>query len=73
MTMGPGKHDHLCTYVREQIGLGEIGGVLLIVISPDKEQSGFACQADLRTTMGLPEILESIAAQIREDRDKGIP
>jgi hypothetical protein len=70
--IGPGKHDDLCTYVREQLGLGEIGGVMLIVLSPNKEQSGFACQADFRTTMELPEILEAVAQQIREDRDKGI-
>jgi hypothetical protein len=69
--MGPGKHDDLCTYVREQLGIGEIGGVMLIVLAPD--QNGFSCQADLRTTLALPDILESVAQQIREDREKGIP
>jgi hypothetical protein len=71
--IGPGKHDHLCTFVREQVGLGEEGGVILIVLHPDLTLSGFSCQADYPTTMGLPEILESVAAKIREDRDKGIP
>jgi hypothetical protein len=72
--MGPGKHDHLCTYVREQLRLGEdAGGVMLIVLHPDPDMSGFACQADYETTMALPDILESVARQIREDRDKGIP
>ena len=70
--IGPGKHDDLCTYVREQIGMGDVGGVMLIVLSPNKEQSGFACQADFGTTMAMPEILESVARQIREDRDKGV-
>ena len=70
--MGPGKYDDLCTYVREQLDMGETGGVMLIVLgSPG--HNGFSCQADFRTTMALPEILESVAAQIREDRDKGIP
>ena len=72
--MGPGKHDDLCTLVREQLGIGEIGGVLLIVLAPnDTNLSGFSCQADLMTTVMLPEILEATARQIRDDRDKGIP
>lgn len=71
--MGPGKHDDLCSYVRERLGLGLEGGVMLIVLHPNPEVTGFACQADYRTTMSMPEILESVAAQIREDRDKGIP
>jgi len=69
--MGPGKHDDLCTLVREQLGLGDTGGVMLIVFGT-KEQSGFACQCDYMTTMALPEILEDVARQIREDREKGI-
>jgi len=68
--MGPGKHDDLCTYVREQLDIGETGGVLLIVLAP--EHSGFSCQADFRTTINMPEILEAVAQQIREDREKGI-
>ena len=69
--IGPGKHDHLVSYVREQLGIGDVGGVLLIVIAPG--DNGFSCQADLTTTLAIPDILESIAAQIRNDRDKGIP
>ena len=71
--MGPGKHDDLCTLVREQLGLGEVGGVMLIVLHPDPALSGFSCQADYQTTMAMSEILESVAQQIREDREKGIP
>jgi len=72
MTMGPGKHDDLCTYVREQLGLGDLGGVMLLVFDPKQEHSGFSCQADYITTIALPEILESVAQQIREDREKGV-
>jgi hypothetical protein len=68
--MGPGKHDALCTYVREQLQMGDIGGVMLIVFAPG-QGNGFSCQADFQTTMMMPEILEAVAAQIREDR-KGI-
>lgn len=71
--IGPGKHDHLCSFVRKQVGIGDAGGVILIVLHPDPVLSGFSCQADYPTTMGLPEILEGVARQIREDRDKGIP
>ena len=69
--MGPGKHDNLCSYVRQQLGLGADGGVMLIVLHPNRDLTGFACQADYRTTMAMPEILESVAAQIRDDRAKG--
>ena len=63
--MGPGKHDQLCTMVREQLGMRDSGGVLLIVIGDGV--NGFSCQADLATTLRVPEMLESIAAQIRAD------
>jgi len=68
--MGPGKHDDLCTYVREQLDIGETGGVLLIVLHPDKNLSGFAVQADYPTMVAMPEILERVARQIREDRER---
>jgi len=70
--IGPGKHDDLCTMVREQLGLGDLGGVMLIVFDAKEEHSGFSCQCDYMTTMALPEILEAVAKQIREDREKGI-
>ena len=68
--MGPGKHDDLLTEIRERLSIGEVGGVMLIVLAPG--QNGFSCQADPRTTMAIPDILESVAAQIREDRTKGV-
>jgi hypothetical protein len=43
---------------------------MLIVFAPG-QGNGFSCQADFQTTMMMPEILEAVAAQIREDR-KGI-
>jgi len=70
--MGPGKHDAMLTEIRERLGIGEVGGVMLIVLHPDKALSGFSCQADYRTTVAMPEILESVAMQIREDREKGV-
>jgi hypothetical protein len=70
MTMGPGKHDALCTYVREQLGMGNTGAVVLIVLGDGV--NGFSCQADLMTTMALPAILEEIAFQIRQDYEQNI-
>jgi len=67
--LGPGKHDELVTLVREKLGMGNTGGVILIVL--DGKNSGFACQADLETTMAIPEILDNIAREIRADRGKG--
>jgi len=63
MALGPGKYDDECTKVREAIGAD---GVLLVVVSGSKG-SGFACQADYATTLALPDILEHIAQQIRQD------
>jgi hypothetical protein len=40
---------------------------VLVVLGGDKG-AGFSMQADLPTTLALPELLEHMAAQIREDR-----
>jgi len=61
MPLGPGKYDSLCTKVREE---AKARGVIVIVIE-GKEGSGFSCQTDLITLDKLPDMLESIAAQLR--------
>lgn len=66
MSIGPGKYDDLCSLVRERT---DADGVVLIVLGGDKGP-GFSCQADLVTTLSLPELLEHIARQIREDLAK---
>ena len=68
MALGPGKYDDACSRVREEVGFseGDVGGVLLIVIG-GHHGNGFSCQADLETTLRLPDLLENIAAQIRRD------
>jgi hypothetical protein len=73
MPLGPGKYDDLCTDIREYVGLGgsELqsgGGVILIVIGGDRG-NGFSCQADLETTLLLPDLLEDMAKQIRESSE----
>lgn len=65
MAIGPGKYDDLCTYVREQVGITNGGGVIVIVVGGNRG-SGFACQSDINTTLALPDVLESVAKQIRE-------
>jgi hypothetical protein len=62
MAIGPGKYDDLCTMVREK---AEAEGAIVIVFG-GKRGSGFSCQADLEATLRLPDILESVAKQIRE-------
>jgi hypothetical protein len=61
MTLGPGKYDDLCSYVRKQVGITDDGGggVMLIVLGGNRG-NGFACQADIRTTLSLPDLLENI-------------
>jgi len=62
MPIGPGKYDDLCTSVREKTG----GSVLLIVVGGERGP-GFSCQADLETMKMLPDMLEHVAKQIRQD------
>jgi hypothetical protein len=67
MALGPGKYDDVCSLVREQVGISEdSGGVIVIVVGGNKG-NGFACQTDLATLRMLPDMLESMAAQIRRD------
>ena len=63
MAVGPGKYDDEATLVRERTNAR---GVIVIVIDGDKGE-GFACQADLLTTLTLPAMLRSIADQIETD------
>lgn len=64
MPLGPGKYDDLCTYVRERTG----GTVLLIVLAGE-DGGGFSAQTeDPGMLLKLSEILEEVAAQIRNDQ-----
>lgn len=63
MAIGPGKYDDLATEVREK---ARAEGVIVIVFGGN-HGNGFSCQADLETTLKLPDILENIARQIRRD------
>jgi hypothetical protein len=65
--VGPGKYDALCTEVREK---AKAQGVLLIVLH-GTFGSGFSCQADLETTLMLPDLLEQVAADIRREGPLG--
>jgi hypothetical protein len=62
MPIGPGKYDDLCSEVRIKV---DARAVLLLVIDGSKG-NGFSCQADLATTLALPDILERLAKQIRQ-------
>jgi hypothetical protein len=66
MAFGPGKYDDLCTLLRERAGITGSGGVFLIVLGGEKG-NGFSCQADLATTLALPDLLEFVARQIRKE------
>lgn len=69
MALGPGKYDDLCSYVAEQTGItvSANGGGAIVIVVGGSRGNGFSCQADLRTTLLLPELLENIAGQIRGD------
>jgi molybdopterin synthase catalytic subunit len=65
MAVGSGKYDDLCTYVREK---AEAKGAIVIVIGGNRGE-GFECQLDYVTMMKIPDMLEWIAEQIRDDME----
>ena len=65
MPLGPGKYDDLATLVLERAGVGAAGGGVIVIVLGGNRGAGFAVQADLATTMALPDILENVAAEMR--------
>lgn len=63
MATGPGKYDDICTYVRDA---AQAEGVLIIVINGEKG-SGFSAQLTGQLAAEVPDMLENMAKQIRED------
>lgn len=68
MAIGPGRYDDLCTYVRKQ---AKSKAAIVIVIEGEKGM-GFSCQGDLKTMLRLPDILETIAKDMRADVPSGV-
>jgi hypothetical protein len=66
MAIGPGKYDDLCTQVRES---AQAKGAIVIVLDGERG-SGFSVQADLASTLRLPDLLDIISRQIRDDMMK---
>ena len=63
MPVGPGKYDDLCTYVREK---SNAAGAIVLIIGGDKGQ-GFSVQvANPLIIAKLPEMLETMAREIRQ-------
>lgn len=62
MSNGAGKYDDLCTVVRER---SEAQGAIVIVLGGNLG-SGFSVQANIETLSQLPEMLETIAKQMRQ-------
>ena len=65
MALGPGKYDDVATLVRERTNAD---GVAVIIFNGDRG-TGFSIQADLATTLSMPDILESVARQMRKDAE----
>lgn len=63
MSQGPGKYDHVCTMVRE---VTDATGAVVIVFD-GSQGSGFSMQAPIEIQAALPDILESMAKDIRAD------
>lgn len=62
MPVGPGKYDALCTKVR----LEAKARAAIVIVLDGELGSGFSCQAEIGVVISLPELLESVARQIRE-------
>lgn len=67
MPIGPGKYDHLCTYVREQ---ANAEGAIVVILNGDRG-AGFSVQADLRAQLTLADLLEHMAKEIRASLAQG--
>jgi hypothetical protein len=59
-SVGPGRYDALCTYVREQ---AMADGAVVIVLGGARGD-GFSCQASGTLTKQLPALLCDIASRI---------
>jgi hypothetical protein len=69
MTIGPGRYDDLCTYVATHADIRP-GGAAIVIILGGKHGAGFSCQANPLTMALLPDLLETVAAQIRADTER---
>ena len=66
--IGPGKYDDLCTRVKAE---SKAEAVIVIVIKGVRG-SGFSLQTDNpMVIINLPDVLQTVAAQIKEDLDSG--
>jgi enoyl-CoA hydratase/carnithine racemase len=64
MPLGPGKYDDLCSELYKRAGVGQDGGVAVIVLN-GKRGNGFSVQADLPMLLKLADILEYMAKELR--------
>lgn len=62
MPIGPGKYDDILTEARNKTG----GSAILIVIG-GIHGAGFAVQATIDVTLGIPRLLRDTANKIEQD------
>jgi hypothetical protein len=62
--IGPGKYDHLCSFVRQSV---MADGVVLIILNGDQGE-GFSAQFKSKTlAAAMPDVLRQVADQIEAD------
>lgn len=69
MAAGKGKYDDLCSEVRQKSG----GSGAIVIIFEGTRGFGFSVQAAPEVIINIPNILDIVSSQIREDMKKGIP
>lgn len=67
MATGPGKYDVLTTMVRE----GAHASAVAVIVIHGVRGSGFSIQGEPEVLRVLPDMLETMAKQIREDLERG--
>jgi hypothetical protein len=67
MAIGPGKYDDLCTAAR--VAAAAEGAILIIL--GGHLGSGFCVQGPPHALVRLPDLLESMAKDIRSDMERG--
>lgn len=66
MSAGAGKYDAECTKARESTGADSA----ILIVTNGTKGSGFAVQATPADLVRLPDMLETMAKQIRADLER---
>lgn len=70
MLSNGGKYEHICQMARE--AANSEGASAIVIIFDGEHGNGFSVQATPRVILGLPNLLEHMAQQIRAEAEEQI-